>query len=210
MLELIRQRLQQGPRRALRSDYDLYEGPDAPIKQGDAVRRAAVLVPIIQRAEGATILLTRRAEHLSHHAGQISFPGGRADEGDANAIATALRETHEEVGLTPDRIDILGRLDSYETVTGFRIVPVVGMVAPPFDLRLDAREVADAFEVPLDFILDSTNHQRHSRMFRGQRRHFYAMPYQDFYIWGATAHMLVNLAEVLGDERPLEQSEPKL
>ncbi|WP_348651817.1 CoA pyrophosphatase [Iodidimonas sp. MBR-22] len=180
------------------------------MKQGDAVRRAAVLVPIIQRAEGATILLTRRAEHLSHHAGQISFPGGRADEGDANAIATALRETHEEVGLTPDRIDILGRLDSYETVTGFRIVPVVGMVAPPFDLRLDAREVADAFEVPLDFILDSTNHQRHSRMFRGQRRHFYAMPYQDFYIWGATAHMLVNLAEVLGDERPLEQSEPKL
>ena len=112
MHELIRHRLQQVPRRALRSDYDLYEGPDAPVKQNLAVRRAAVLVPIIPRAEGATILLTRRAAHLSHHAGQISFPGGRADAGDANAIATALRETHEEVGLKPERVEIWGHQSS--------------------------------------------------------------------------------------------------
>lgn len=178
----------------VRGDHDLNPGlePQAPLLP------AGVLVPLVDRPEGLTILLTRRTTHLSAHAGQISFPGGRVDPGDADAVAAALRETEEEVGLTPDRIEILGRLDTYHVRTGFEVTPVVGLLRPPFELVLDAFEVAEAFEVPLGFILDPANHQRQSRSENGQERQFWAMPYGKYFIWGATAGMLINLYEILG------------
>ncbi len=159
---------------------------------------AAVLVPLVDRPGGLTVLLTRRTAHLDHHAGQISFPGGRIEEGDADPVAAALRETHEEIGLDANRIEVLGRIDGYVTISNFAVVPVVAIVHPPFELRPDPFEVDEAFEVPLAFILDPANHQRHFREGPdGKRRYFYALPYGPYYIWGATAAMLVNLAEVL-------------
>jgi len=142
-------------------------------------------------------LLTRRTDHLTNHGGQISFPGGRIEEGDASEQAAALRETHEEIGIAGSSIEVLGRLADYHTRTGFRVTPVVGLVAVPFALRADAREVDEVFEVPLSFLLDPANHQRHSREFQGRRVQYYAIPYRDHYIWGATAAMLVNLARHL-------------
>jgi len=159
---------------------------------------AAVLVPLIDRAEGLAVLLTRRTAHLDHHAGQISFPGGRLERGDADPVAAALRETKEEIGLAPERVEVLGRLDGYTTITGFAVVPVVGLVRPPFELHLDPFEVDEVFEVPLAFVFDPANRQRHFRDGPdGTRRYFYALPYGPHYIWGATAAMLVNLAEAL-------------
>ena len=152
-----------------------------------------MLVPLVERPDGLSVLLTKRTDHLHDHAGQVSFPGGRVEEHDDDAIATALRETEEEIGLLRDFVRIAGYLDAYETGTGFHITPVVGFVRPGFRLELDAFEVAEAFEVPLSFILDESNHQRHSRVWQGRRRHYYAMPYGDKYIWGATAGMLMNL-----------------
>jgi 8-oxo-dGTP pyrophosphatase MutT (NUDIX family) len=185
-----------GIRRAglrVRGDHDLNPGlwAEQPLKP------AAVLVPIVAHPDRLTVLLTRRTAHLHDHAGQISFPGGRVDACDENPIACALREAEEEVGLPPPRTEVIGRLDTYQTRTGFEIVPVVGIVKPPFDLRPDPFEVAEAFEVPLDFILDPANHRRDSRVFQGAERHFWAMPFGTYYIWGATAGMLVNLSEVL-------------
>lgn len=176
-----------------RGDHDLNPGMTA----DGALIAAAVLVPIVDRPEGMTVLLTQRTDTLTIHAGQISFPGGRIEPEDRHPEAAALRETEEEVGLAGDRVTLIGRLDIYLTRTGFRITPVVGIVAPPFSLRLDPVEVADAFEVPLGFVLDPANHQRHSRPFKGRQRQFYALCYCDRYIWGATAGMLVNLAQVL-------------
>lgn len=178
----------------VRGDHDL--NPD--LKPKGPLLPAGVLVPLIDRPEGLSVLLTRRTSHLSAHAGQISFPGGRVDPGDADAVAAALRETREEVGLTSDLIEILGRLDTYHVRTGFEVTPVVGLLRPPFTLVLDSFEVAEAFEVPLGFILDPANHQRQSRIENGQERHFWAMPYGDHFIWGATAGMLMNLYEILG------------
>lgn len=154
---------------------------------------AAVLVPVVARGGEPTVLFTRRAEHLKNHSGQISFPGGRAEAGDATPERTALRETWEEIGLPAGRIEVLGRLSDYHTRTGYCITPVVGIVQPPFDLRPDDYEVAEVFEVPLAFLLDAGNHQRHSREFEGEQRHFFAIPYGPRYIWGATAGILVNL-----------------
>jgi 8-oxo-dGTP pyrophosphatase MutT (NUDIX family) len=131
------------------------------------------------------------------HAGQIAFPGGRMDPGDADEVATALRETEEEIGLGRDRIEIIGRLDRYVTRTGFAVTPIVAFVHPPFSLTLAAEEVADTFEMPLDFILDPANARRDSYEFQGVLRHFYVFPYSERNVWGATAGMLVNLAEVL-------------
>jgi 8-oxo-dGTP pyrophosphatase MutT (NUDIX family) len=156
---------------------------------------AAVLVPLVERPEGYMVLLTQRTAHLEHHPGQISFPGGRAEAEDASPVETALREAEEEIGL--DRrhvVEIAGFLDLYQTVTGFLVTPVVGFVTPPFDLKLDAFEVADAFEVPLDFILDPRHHEQHSMDYQGQPRRYYVIPYQNRFIWGATAAMLVGLA----------------
>ncbi|MGH8686128.1 MAG: CoA pyrophosphatase [Burkholderiales bacterium] len=160
-------------------------------------RPASVLVPIVTRDEGLTVLLTRRTAQLRDHSGQIAFPGGRAEASDANAEATALREAEEEIGLERERVEVLARLSDYHTRTGFRVTPVVGLVAPPFDLRLDAQEVDEAFEVPLAFVLDPANHQRHQREFQGRLTPFYAILYRDHYIWGATAGMMVNLYRVL-------------
>jgi 8-oxo-dGTP pyrophosphatase MutT (NUDIX family) len=161
------------------------------------LRPAAVLVPLVEHADGIAVLLTQRTAHLSAHAGQIAFPGGRIEEDDASAIAAALRETHEEVGLPPDRVEIVGRLDTYITGTGFEITPVVGLVAPPYPLAIDPFEVAEAFEVPLAYILDPRNHQRVERESAGRLRCFFVLPYEGRNIWGATAGILVNLAEVL-------------
>lgn len=164
-----------------------------------ALRPAAVLVPLIDHPHGMSILLTQRTAHLSAHAGQISFPGGRIEADDVDAVAAALRETEEEVGLPRDHITVIGRLDTYITGTGFEITPIVGIVAPPFPLAIDPYEVAEAFEVPLDYIRDRRNHQRVERESAGRRRVFFVLPYQGRNIWGATAGMLVNLAEVLAD-----------
>jgi len=160
-------------------------------------RPAAVLVPIVLRPEELTVLFTRRTAHLKDHSGQISFPGGRAEPADGGAEGTALREAHEEIGLEAARVELLGRLSEYHTRTDFRVTPVVALVAPPFELRLDPHEVAEAFEVPLSFLLDPANHQRHTREFQGRQVPFYAIPYRDYYIWGATAGMLVNLYRFL-------------
>lgn len=161
--------------------------------QPDQLRSAAVLVPVVSRDDELSVLFTRRAAHLSDHAGQISFPGGRAEPRDADALATALRETEEETGIRADRVDVLGILPDYVTVTGYRVTPVVGLVHAPFALAPDAFEVAEVFEVPLPFLLDPDNHHQNCVMFRGHRRHYFAMSYRSYYIWGATAGMLMNL-----------------
>jgi 8-oxo-dGTP pyrophosphatase MutT (NUDIX family) len=161
---------------------------------------AAVLVPLVERPAGLTVLLTLRTPHLSDHGGQISFPGGRVDPDDTDDVVAALREAEEEVGLARAKVRVVGRLDTYVTRTGYRITPVVGLVAPSVELRLDPHEVAEAFEVPLDFLVDPVNRRRDSRIYQGIERFFWAMPWDRHYIWGATAGMLVNLAEVLRGE----------
>lgn len=178
-----------------RGDHDLNPGFTYP----DRLRDAAVLVPIVDRAEGLTLLFTQRTAHLSAHAGQISFPGGRMEPEDGTPEDTALRETQEEIGVSRDLVEPLGRLDTYVTRTGFRVTPVVGVIHHPFAVEPDPTEVAEVFEVPLAFFLDSANPQRHSRKLMGVDRFFYVFPYQQRYIWGATAGMLVNLRDVLRD-----------
>jgi 8-oxo-dGTP pyrophosphatase MutT (NUDIX family) len=163
-----------------------------------ALTPAAVLFPIVLRESGHTVLLTQRTAHLRDHAGQISFPGGRVEESDQSSLHTALRETEEEIGLAREHIEPIGYLPEYRTGTGFRVTPVVALVRPPFDLRIDPFEVADAFEVPLAFLLDPANHQRHSIHHRGALRQYFAMPYGDYFIWGATAGMIRSLTERLG------------
>lgn len=176
-----------------RGDHDL--NPDM-LPQRPLVP-AAVLVPLLERPDGITVLLTRRTDHLHVHAGQISFPGGRADPGDRDIAETALRETEEEVGLPRERVSLIGRLDTYVTRTGFEVTPVVGFVDAPAAFAADPFEVAEVFEVPLGFVADPANHRRDSRVYAGARRHFYVLPWRHYYIWGATAGMLVNLSEVL-------------
>ncbi len=175
-----------------RGDHDL--NPD--LRPEGPLTAAAVLVPLVDRAEGMTVLLTRRTDHLHDHAGQVSFPGGRV-EGGETAVEAALRETEEETGIPRSRVEVVGRLDDYVTRTGFLVTPVVGILDPPFPVRPDPFEVADVFEVPLAFVLDPANHQRRSRVWAGAERFFYVLPYEDRYIWGATAGMLINLYEVL-------------
>lgn len=158
-----------------------------------ALTPASVLVPIVAHRESLTVLFTRRTAHLRAHSGQISFPGGRVEPQDVDAGETALRETQEEIGLARERIELIGTLSEYHTRTGYRITPVVGVVAPPFTLQADPQEVDTVFEVPLSFLLDPRNHQRHTRVFQGRMISYFAMPYGEHYIWGATAAMLVNL-----------------
>jgi 8-oxo-dGTP pyrophosphatase MutT (NUDIX family) len=158
---------------------------------------AAVLFPIVQRGSGETVLLTQRTAHLRDHAGQISFPGGRVEADDPSPLHTALRETEEEIGLAREHVEILGFLPEYHTGTGFRVTPVVALLTPPFELAPDPFEVAEVFEVPLAFLLDPANHKRHSLHYRGALRHFFAMPYGDYFIWGATAGMIRSLSERL-------------
>ncbi len=161
---------------------------------------ASVLVPLVLRGE-VMVLLTQRTAHLSNHSGQIAFPGGRADEGDADASATALREAHEEVGLLPRQVRVIGSLPTYTTGSAFIITPVVGLVEPGFDLNPNAHEVADVFEVPLRFLMDPAHHHHHAMEVGGHTRHWFSMPYSDGanerFIWGATAGMLRNLYRFL-------------
>ncbi len=159
---------------------------------------AAVLFPIVLHEDGHTVLLTQRTAHLKDHAGQISFPGGRVERADRSPEHTALREAEEEIGLLPERVETIGYLPQYRTGTGFCVTPVVALVTPPFDLRPDPFEVAEIFEVPLGFLLDPANHQQHSLHYRGALRTYYAMPYGDYFIWGATAGMIRSLTERLG------------
>jgi 8-oxo-dGTP pyrophosphatase MutT (NUDIX family) len=198
---LFRDRLLEVPAapvlEAVTGDYKLNPEVRAALPPDRRLRAAAVLVPVVEHASGPTVLLTTRADHLSNHAGQVSFPGGRAEEHDDGPVDTALRETEEEIGLDRAFIDVVGALDVYETGTGFSITPIVGLVRPGFSLTLQEEEVANVFEVPLDFFLDPVNHQRESRMWRGSLRHYYVMPYDGHHIWGATAGMLVNLYEKL-------------
>ena len=192
--EFARSRLDPAPPadgfRLLSSDFALSgEAPELP-----APRAAAVLAPIVAHEGGFTMLLTERARGLRAHSGQIAFPGGKIDPGET-PLETALREAEEEIGLERAFVEPLGWLDAYSTGTGFRIAPLVGLVRPGFSLRLNADEVADAFETPLDFLLDEANHQIHERDIGGRTRRFYAMPHEGRFIWGATAGMLRNLWE---------------
>lgn len=165
--------------------------------EAEALKPAAVLVPVISRGSDLSVLFTRRTDHLYDHAGQISFPGGRAEPHEENAVQTALRETEEEIGLAAGRVEILGSLSEYVTVTGYRVTPVVGLVRPPLELKPDEFEVAEIFEVPLRFLLDPSNHQRNSVVHLGRQRHYYALPYEQYYIWGATAGMVMNFYSFL-------------
>lgn len=178
------------------SDFDLNPDAAATLPAVPAQRPAAVLVPIVARAE-LTLLLTQRTAHLAAHAGQIAFPGGKIEPHDPDAAAAALREAREEIGLESRFVRPLGFLDPYRTGTGFRITPLVALVDPGFSLALDDNEVASAFEVPLAFLMDPQNHQIHIRKSQGRDRRFYAMPYGERFIWGATAGMLRNLQERL-------------
>ena len=167
-------------------------------KPAEDLTPAAVLVPIIDHTDDLTILLTQRSPLLKDHPGQVSFPGGRSEDIDVDSTATALRESEEEIGLNRRQVTILGNLDICLTGTGYRVMPVVGLVTPPLNLRLESSEVADAFEVPLKIILDARNYRRDSIVTdSGQHREFYALDYHDWYIWGATARMLVNLRDLL-------------
>lgn len=161
---------------------------------------AAVLVPIVLREPEPTVLLTQRTAHLRDHAGQVSFPGGRREPHDITPEAAALREAQEEIGLDPTHVELVGRLPLYLTVTGFLVTPVVGLVRPPFDLALDAFEVAEVFEPPLGFLMDAANHQRHDVEFAGAPRHYWSMPWAGYNIWGATAGMLLSLHELLASQ----------
>jgi len=158
------------------------------------VRPAAVLIAVVDHPQ-PTVLLTQRSVHLNEHAGQISFPGGKIDATDTSPLDAALREAEEEIGLTRDFVDPIGYLDLYGTSFGFRILPTVARVRPGFNLRINEAEVVDAFEVPLAFLMDPANHQMHSKEFRGIERSYYAMPFAERYIWGATAGILRVLYE---------------
>jgi 8-oxo-dGTP pyrophosphatase MutT (NUDIX family) len=177
----------------LGSDFSL----NGVIPRPETYRAASVLIPLVNHAEGLTVLLTQRTDDMPSHAGQISFPGGRRQASDIDAVDTALRETREEVGLERRFVTVLGILDHYRTGTGYEITPVVGLIAPGFVVHADPREVADVFEVPLAHFLDEANHRLESRVWKDRERRYYAMPFGERYIWGATAGMLKNLQHAL-------------
>lgn len=177
-------------------DHRLNPGMVAEL-QRSRLRDAAVLVPVIDTGAEARVLLTMRNASLRRHSGQVAFPGGAIDPDDASPEAAALREAQEEVGLDPAHVETLGRLPDYLTGSGFRITPVLGVVRPGYDLTINADEVDAAFEVPLSFLMDEANHRRESRMWQGHERHYYTMPYGQWFIWGVTAGILRTLYERL-------------
>ena len=188
-LDRLRSVLQPEPRRSL---FVLDESA-----ANEKLMPASVLFPIVLREYGPSVLLTQRTDDLRDHPGQISFPGGRVEPEDVSPAHTALREAQEEIGLSSAHVEIIGYLPEYFTVTGYRITPVVALVTPPFDLRPDPREVAEVFEVPLAFLMNPDNYQRHSALYAGKLRHYFAMPYGDYFIWGATAGIIVTLFRAL-------------
>jgi 8-oxo-dGTP pyrophosphatase MutT (NUDIX family) len=188
--------LRAAPAAASYSDDDM-NAHHPMIPKGVTYHPAAVLVPLVARGEGITVLLTQRRENLTKHAGQIAFPGGRIDDTDADPTAAALREAREETGLDPSFVEPLGFLDGYLTVTSYHVTPVVALVRPGFTVAPQEDEVSRVFEVPLSFLMDAANHETHSRDWHGQPRRYYAMPYGDNYIWGATAGMIRNLYQRL-------------
>lgn len=177
------------------SDFDL--NPDTVLPVGRKLRPAGVLAPIVETDRGLSLLLTKRSAALKHHPGQIAFPGGKQDEGDADVIAAALREAHEEIGLPPDCVDVLGTLPAHETVTSFLVTPVIGIVHKPFTIMAEPGEVDEVFAVPLDHVLNPDNYIIQSRRWRGQMRHYFVVPYGPYYIWGATARMLRAWTEII-------------
>ena len=179
-----------------RGDFDLNPAWRAEA-EAPLLRPAAVLVPIVDRPEGLTVLLTRRSAHLASHAGQVAFPGGRIDPDDDGPVGAALREADEETGIAAEFVTPIGFLDPYETGSGFVIVPVVGVLREGWTATPNPGEVDEIFEVPFAFLMDVANHQRHSSVWQGRERRYYAMPYESHNIWGATAGMIVNLRERL-------------
>ena len=184
------------PLESRRGDDDL--NPQAPLIPREMVARpAAVLVPLVMREGELTVLLTQRTEHLSSHAGQVAFPGGRIDPDDDGPVAAALRETEEETGISAEFVEPVGFLDTYLTGTSYRVIPVVGLLRPGFAVIPHAEEVSAVFEVPLRFLMNPAQHKRQSRDWQGTTRFFYAMDWQDRYIWGATAGMIRNLYHLI-------------
>lgn len=165
------------------------------------LKPAAVLLLVVNHRADPAVVFTQRTAHLADHAGQISFPGGRVDPGDETPEGTALREAREEIGLAPEAVQILGRLPDYRTSTGFRVTPVVGWAEPPLAYQPDPHEVADVFEVPLAFLLDARNHRYESAFYKGRLRNYWAMPFGERFIWGATAGMLVTFQRIVTGSR---------
>lgn len=190
-IPLLRQAL-AAPGRAS-SDFDL--NPDVQLPEGRKLRAAAVLVPITTFEDQARVILTKRASSLKHHPGQIAFPGGKQDETDPNLAQTALREAWEEIGLPQENVEILGELESHETVTSFQVTPILAHIPAPFETRAEAGEVEEVFSVPLSHVLNPANFQIQYRMWQGRKRNYYTVPYGPYYIWGATARMLRGLAD---------------
>jgi 8-oxo-dGTP pyrophosphatase MutT (NUDIX family) len=193
----LRERLRRQPPAA----FSVY-GDDRIGGEPAEATAAAVLIPVIAHAERLTLLFTQRTAHLKSHAGQVSFPGGRAEPGDATPEFTALREAQEEIGLAPERVEVLARLPDYVTRTGYNVTPVVGLVVPPLELAPDPNEVEEVFEVPLAFLLDPRNHRRQTREFKGRTVGFYEMPYGRHYIWGVTAGIIFGLYRQLAGDAP--------
>lgn len=184
----------RGPSVGGSSDFDLNPEVRAALPPGRRLRPAAVLCGLVERPQGLGVLLIRRAEGLPQHGGQVAFPGGKVEAADASPLAAALREAREEIGLPPSAVEVAGPIDGHETVTGFAITPFVGFVDPGFRPVPDGREVAEAFEAPLDFLMDPANHRKGFRDWQGSRRWFYEMPWNGHYIWGATARILKGLS----------------
>jgi 8-oxo-dGTP pyrophosphatase MutT (NUDIX family) len=175
------------------SDFDLNKNVVLPPDR--VLREAAVLIPVIETPRGAQLILTKRASHLKHHPGQIAFPGGKRDQADESLIATALREAQEEIGLNPENVEVLGEIPAHETVTGFRMTPIFGLVRAEFTPKPEEGEVAEVFRVPLSHVLDPANYCIQGRRWRGVQRYYYTVPFGPYYIWGATARILRRAAE---------------
>ncbi|SLN11229.1 putative NUDIX hydrolase [Aquimixticola soesokkakensis] len=180
------------------TDFDLNPAVSPPKTD---LRAAAVLVPLIAGADGIDVILTKRSSALKHHPGQIAFPGGKVDPEDATPTAAALREAWEEIGLPLGQVEVLGTLASHVTVTGFRMVPVVGWIADAFDSRAEVGEVAEVFRVPLAHLANLDNYRIEGRLWRGQRREYYTVPWGPYYIWGATARILKGLADLIAHDQ---------